>query len=255
MDMLDLGVPIDARLLVVLVFILLGGFAKGVAGQGLPLVATPVIAVLYDLRTAIVINAIPTVLSDVPIILAGLSHLRQAVRFTPFVLFGLMGILVGSQILVSVNQAILAMVLATVVTIFVTTSWFNILPVLSHRVGRILGPPMGLLAGITQGMAGASGPMASMYLLSIGTPRHLYFFSINVIFQILDTWQIFALQNVGLFTPGLTNMGLVICVPTAIGMIAGFRAQRHVNDQLFRRVILVILLLAAANLLGRALMS
>ena len=239
----------------VLIFILLGGFAKGVAGQGLPLVATPVIAVLYDLRTAIVINAIPTVLSDVPIILAGLPHVRQAARFLPFILCGLVGILGGSQLLVSVNQAILATVLATVVTIFVVTSWFNILPVLSPRVGRVLGPPMGFLAGMTQGMAGASGPMASMYLLSIGTPRHLYFFSINVIFQILDIWQIFALSQVGLYTPGLATLGFLICVPTGIGMIAGFKAQRHVNDLLFRRVILVILLLAAANLVGRALMS
>lgn len=238
-----------------LVVILLGGFTKGVAGQGLPLVATPVLAVLYDLRTAIVINALPTVLSDVPIILAGLPHLRQAVRFLPFVTCGLVGILLGAQLLVSVDQAILAAVLASVVTLFVGTSWFNVLPVLSHRVGRIIGPPMGLLAGLTQGSAGASGPLASMYLLSIGTPRHLYFFSINLIFQVLDTWQVFALLQVGLYTPGLATLGLLICVPTGVGMVLGFKAQRHVNDLLFRRVILVILLLAAANLLGRALMG
>ncbi|MBI4493385.1 MAG: sulfite exporter TauE/SafE family protein [Chloroflexi bacterium] len=248
----DLGVPLDWRLVVALGAIFFASFAKGVAGLGVPIIATPILASLYDLRTAIVIVTLPMLLSDVPFVVRGLSLWRETIRLLPYALFGLVGIVVGARLLVTLSEAFLAAVLGSVVALFVVTSWFNALPLLSPRVARIVGPPLGLFAGVVQSSAGASGPLTTMYLLSLGIPRHIFLFAINATFQALDTTQFAALAQLGLYTPGLTNLAVLACLPMALGVFLGIKAYKHVDDALFRRVILAILALSAANLFARA---
>lgn len=247
----ELGVPIDARLLLVWGAIFLGSYSKGVVGLGVPMIATPIIASLYDLPTAVAVVALPMLLSDLPFVILGLRHYREATRVTPFVLLGLVGIFIGAQLLVTVDDRLLAAVLGTVIAVFVVTSWFHVLPVLSRRTARIVGPPLGLVAGVIQGSAGASGPLTAMYLFSLGIPRHVFVFTVNAIFQVLDTTQFAALWRLGLYASGLMWLAVLSCVPMAIGLVLGFKTQQYVNDEAFRRVILILLALSAAHLFVR----
>src|SRR5687767_8595858 len=168
----DPGFAVDWRLAVALTVVFLASFAKGVAGLGVPIIATPILTSLYDLRTAILISSLPMLLSDVPFVIRGLPHYREAARLVPFVLLGLPGIVLGAHLLVTVRESLLAAVLGTTVLVFVLTSWFNALPTLSPRLARVAGPLVGFVAGTIQAASGASGPLVTMYLLSIGIPRY-----------------------------------------------------------------------------------
>lgn len=249
----DLGVPIDARLLVVVLAIFFGSYAKGVVGLGVPFIATPIIASLYDLKTAIAIVALPMALSDFPFVLFGLKYLPEARRLLPFILAGMVGMFFGARVLLVADQRVLLAVLATVIAVFVLTGLLNVLPVLDRRTANLAGPPFGFVAGVIQGSAGLSGPFATMFLLSLDVPRHLFMFTINVIFQALDATQFIALHSVGLYTPGLINLSLMGILPMVVGVWLGFKTQKHVNDAVFRRAVLVLLALSAANLYARVL--
>ncbi len=138
---------IDYRLLIGALAVLLAGATKGISGIGLPVVATPILAVLYDLPTAIAVAILPTALSDMPILYTYRSEWRQALRFIPMIVAGTAGILIGTQILIRVDQGILKAALGLSVLLFVVISWFHLLPRLSDRFATRWGGVVGLLAG------------------------------------------------------------------------------------------------------------
>jgi len=250
----ELGVPLDWRIILAVMIVVLAGLAKGITGLGAPIVATPVLALLYDdLATAIAVMIAPTVLTDVMLLARYLPQYRESVRLVPFVLVGLGGIIIGTQLLVSIDEVILRIGLGVVITVFVIMSWFNRLPVLSKPTARIAGPFIGLTAGALQGSVGASGPLVTMYLFSLGMSRAAFLFAINAIFLIMDTTQVVALQLVGLYTPGVILLTALASVPLCLGVIVGFRTQRYVSDLRFRQGVLALLTLTAISLLVRSL--
>ncbi|MFQ5876019.1 MAG: hypothetical protein ACE5JL_19770, partial [Dehalococcoidia bacterium] len=64
-----------------IVALLAGGFVKGATSLGLPLVSMPIIASIFDTRTAILILSVPLVVSDVVFIGKERRHLREGKRF------------------------------------------------------------------------------------------------------------------------------------------------------------------------------
>src|SRR5689334_21202402 len=124
----ELAVPLDWRLLVAVGAICVAGFAKGVAGLGVPIIATPILALLYDLKTAIVMMTLPTMLSDLPFVITGRRHYREAGPVVPFIGAAMVGIVIGTQLLIRLDERLLAGVLGVVIAFFVVTSWFNALP-------------------------------------------------------------------------------------------------------------------------------
>jgi uncharacterized protein len=250
---LKVGVPLDWRIVLAVGIVMLAGVAKGITGLGAPIVATPILALLYDdLPTAIAVMIAPTVLTDVMLLAWYLPHYRESVRLIPFVLFGLAGIVFGTQLLVSIDEAILRTILGAVITVFVLTSWFNRLPVLSKPTARIAGLPIGFIAGALQGSVGASGPLITMYLFSLGMSREVFLFAINAIFLVLDTTQVVALQRAGLYTPDVVFLATLASVPLCLGVLVGFRAQKYVSDLRFRQGVLVLLTLTAIALFVRS---
>ncbi|MEE8161095.1 MAG: sulfite exporter TauE/SafE family protein, partial [Acidobacteriota bacterium] len=124
---------VDFRLLIAVLAVLLAAATKGISGIGLPVVATPILAVLYDLPTAIAVAILPTALSDMPILYTYRSEWRQALRFIPMIAGGMAGVFIGTQILIRVNQELLKAALGLGVLLFVVISWFHLLPRLSDR--------------------------------------------------------------------------------------------------------------------------
>ena len=55
----------DETTLLVAAALLLAAFTKGTTGMGFPLIATPMVTLLLDIRTAIVILIIPNIIMDI----------------------------------------------------------------------------------------------------------------------------------------------------------------------------------------------
>src|SRR6476660_7642816 len=65
----------DLTYLVVGIALLLAAFVKGVTGLGFPLIATPTVALLLDIRTAVTVLILPNLFMDsAQVIRGGLSY-------------------------------------------------------------------------------------------------------------------------------------------------------------------------------------
>jgi uncharacterized membrane protein YfcA len=232
--------------------IALAGVAKGVTGLGLPVVAVPILVALYgDLRLVLPVTVVATNLSDIAMIVRWRRDPRELGTLFPFMIAGLVGIVLGTNVLLLVRPAILSLALAAIIVSFVVIAWIGKMPVMGRREALRFGAGVGLLAGVAQGAAGASGPIVTSYLLSTKLPRATFLFAINLIFMILDATQLVSLWRLGLLH-GTASLALGACGLTVVGMAAGFAVQHRIDDALFRRTILILLSLAAVGLILRA---
>jgi uncharacterized membrane protein YfcA len=250
---MPLPVPLDARAIVAVAIIVLAGFAKGVTGMGLPVAGVPVLVALYgDLRLVLLCTILGTVASDVPMLWRFRANARESRVLAGFALAGLAGIVIGTRLLAYVRPSILAAVLAAVVIAFIGVSWIGRVPTMPGPVAARVGPLVGLVCGVLQGSAGASGPLVTSYLLSIRLPRASFLFAINAIFFVLDLTQFVSLQALRLTTPAIWTTAAIVLVLALAGLAAGLWAQSRIDDARFRRVVLVMLAVAAIGLIVRA---
>lgn len=251
--MIDPHFPIDWRLAVSIVTLLIAGVAKAVTGMGVPVAAVPVLVALYgDLRMVLVVTILATVVSDIPMLWKYRSRYRDAMMFSGFVIAAIIGVIIGTRILVFVNPAILSGVLALVVIAFIVVTWLGRLPTLSRSMASRISPLIGLLCGTLQGAAGAAGPLTTSYLISIDLPRESFLFAIIFLFSITDFTQFFTLQALHLTTLPVFAASVGILVLVFIGMGLGFKIQSRINDVVFKRGVLLMLAVATVGLLYRA---
>jgi len=102
MTMLDSVFP-----LTVITHAVIVGFAAavhGTIGIGFPMIATPLLALVTDVRTAILLLLLPTVILNVANILKGGRWTHSIAVFWPLAVYGMIGSLVGTRLLIYLND-------------------------------------------------------------------------------------------------------------------------------------------------------
>src|SRR5438046_7295034 len=105
--------------------LLLAGFVKGASGMGFPLIATPTVALLLDIRVAITILIIPNIVMDVAQVFRGGFPFAVIRRFGWFALTTLIGVFLGTKVLVTFRFWLLSFCLGLLVLVFVFSSWLR----------------------------------------------------------------------------------------------------------------------------------
>jgi uncharacterized membrane protein YfcA len=250
---IDGTIPIDIRLVLAIATVLLAGVAKGVTGMGLPVAGVPILVALYgDLRLVLLTTVLATALSDIPMLWRFRKNWREASILVGFIICGLIGIVLGTHLLLFVRTSILCAVLAVVVIAFIAVSWFGSVPVMSRVLASRIGPLVGFACGLIQGSAGASGPIVTTYLVSSQLSRNGFLFSINAIFFVLDWTQYVSLQQLHLTTTAIFLTSLAVLVLVFAGIGIGLVIQKRIDDVIFKRAVLVMLACAAGGLIVRA---
>jgi uncharacterized membrane protein YfcA len=237
------------HLVVIVVAIAFGAFIKGATGGGLPQVAIPVMAVFLGVEHAVVIMAVPGIVANGLLVW---SHRREAAatRDLPGMLAaGMVGAVVGTILLKSLDGRVLSAVLALVIVVYIVVATLRPGFTIPARITRLASPPVGLAAGGLQGATGISGPLLTTYLHGFGLPPRAYVFSLSVLFFVFSSAQAVTLAGVGLYTPVRLLESLLALVPILLALPLGVRAARRLSPQTFQRVVLVLLAASVVSLL------
>lgn len=230
-----------------------GSFIKGATGTGLPQIAIPVIATFLGVERAVVIMAIPGVVANAWMVWSNREGLRMSRDLPSLLATGVVGSVVGTIALKTLDGRILSVVLAVIIIGYVVVSTLRPDFTFSARLTRYASPPVGLVAGGLQGATGISGPLLSTYVHGFGLPPQGYVFSLSVLFIVFSIMQTVTLFGIGLYTPSRIAESLLALVPIAILLPIGTRVARRWSATTFKRVILVLLVLTACKLLVDAL--
>ncbi|MCP5152582.1 MAG: sulfite exporter TauE/SafE family protein [Ectothiorhodospiraceae bacterium] len=214
------------------------GLVHGTLGLGFPLVATPVVAAMSDVRTAILLTLLPTVTVNVASIVGGRGYGESLRRFWPLVGASLVGAVSGSWVLAVASPEPFRLLLAVLIVSFL---W------VSHR-GRVPGAALtrhalvsmiafGLVSGFAGGTTNVMVAVLIVYFLAIEMPRATMVPIMNTCFMTGKLSQIVVLWLAGLVTGGLLAQTLPLAGVALIAVLGGQRLRERVPIATYRRIL------------------
>ena len=225
-----------------------GSFVKGVTGQGLPQIAIPVMATFIGVEDAVVIMAIPGIVTNSWLLWNHRAFFGRTRDLPALLLTGTEGAVVGTFLLDSLDPDALSLLLAAMVGVYALVFFAHPELRLSPRLTRMTSPAVGLAAGILQGATGISGPLVSTYLHGYRLPKEAYVLSITTVFQVYAVVQAVTLGAVGLYSRTLLVLSLLALVPIMALLPLGARLTDRLSRRTFDLVVLALLLASAVKL-------
>jgi uncharacterized protein len=174
-------------------------------------------------------------------------------RFSSLILPTIVGVFLGTMMLVMTPLWVLNLCLGVMVLIFVASNLLNFDFVISPRAEKILSPIFGFVSGFLNGMTNAAGPTLAIYLYSLKLEKRAFVKSIATIFMITKLTQLVAISTWNLFNWATITLSVQVLLFTLAGFYAGIYAQDRVNQRNFNRGLLILLSVIGVTLLLRAL--
>lgn len=244
-------------LLFALVVMLCAGLVKGTLGFGLPMIAISGLGSIYSAEIAIAALIIPTLVTNLwqslrngPV--AALASLRKYWLLNTVMLVTIWG---SAQLVTQIPGNVLFMILGGVVSFFGLVQIAGWRPVLDSRHKFWMQAVVGVISGFFGGLSGVWGPPILVFLLAMNTAKTemvrvqgLSFLTGSIILGA-------AHLNSGVLNATTIPLSALLLVPAIVGLIIGFKLQDRLDQVVFRRVTLIVLVLAGLNLLRRGIMG
>jgi uncharacterized protein len=233
---------------------LAGGFVNGLSGFGMAMAAIPLWLQALSPANAATLAAICAVIAHSQSV-GMVFHSIDVKRLAPFIVGGLLGIPVGTWLLVGIDEASFRFWVGTLMVVYCVVMLSGRIRI--HVEGSAAADgAVGFAGGILGALAGLSGALPAIW----AGLRHWGKDERRAVFQPFNmsilAVAVIAHGVAGLFTMELVR-DLVLAVPgTLIGAYAGKALYRRLGDHHFDRVVLAILLVAggllvASNYFGR----
>ncbi len=242
----------DFTYLLVGIALLIAAFVKGATGLGFPLIATPTLALLLDIRIAVTVLILPNLFMDSAQVLRDGAPYEVLRRFKNLILPTIIGVFLGTLVMVKTPLWILNLCLGVMVLIFVFSSLLKFDFTVSPRREKFLSPLFGFVSGFLNGVTNAAGPTLAIYLYNLKLEKRAFVKTIGTTFVITKLTQLVAISTWNFFNWYTIRLSILVLLFTLAGFYAGIKAQDRVNQKTFNRGLMVLLSLIGVILILRA---
>lgn len=245
------SLPVEIAAALVLV-VLAAGVVQGALGFGFPFIATPLVAMGSDMRSAVVSVLLPTLAVTVAN-LAKSGPLRPVLRrFWPVPLYAMAGAALGTSLFIAAPHAPYALVLAVLIFLYLNLDRLGLgqsAAVARHE--RALAPLAGLAAGVFEGTANVAAPPLIIFYLALGLTPAALVQALNICFFAGKLAQFALLASRGGVEPAHWLASLPLAAFAVAGFFAGLRLRRRIDARSFRLWVKRALLAIALVLIAR----
>ena len=249
----------DLRTLAVAAAIMaLGAFVKGVIGFALPTVAISGLGSLLTAQETLGILIVPLAATNLwQTLRQGLpaagATLREFWRLT-----AVMGVVMAlaAQIVPKLPSDLLLTLIGAIVSTAAAlqlAGWHPRAPEDPAR-RRLVEIATGVVAGIAGALAGVWGPPTLFFLIACGVVKTMQVRALGVTFLVGSIVLVGAHLQSGVLNATTAPTGALMLAPVGLGMWIGLRVQDRLDQRLFRRATLIVLVIAGLNLLRRGLL-
>jgi uncharacterized protein len=244
---------IESTHILVAVALLFAAFVKGASGMGFPLIATPAVALFIDLRIAIAILLLPNIVMDLAQVLRDGFPTAVLRRFAWFAASTVVGVFVGTAVLVNLPLRLVNLFLGVMVLVFVASNWLHFEFAVAPKWEKKLALPLGFVSGFLNGLTNAAGPALAIYLYSLKLEKRQFVKSMSTIFIVTKVSQVMAVSGWNLFNASTVRMSIQVTLFSLAGFVIGLKIQDRINHETFKRALLLLLFVIGVTLVGRAL--
>jgi uncharacterized membrane protein YfcA len=239
-----------ALIAAMIAIILVAGLTHGTVGFGFPVVSTPLVALLVDMKTAVLVTVLPNIAVNVVSILRGGNWRESIGKYWPLALWVVVGTLVGSRMLLTVPHEPLQVLLALMIIAYLFQDrWRRIDWSWAKREPRLAAALFGLTAGILSGAVNVAMPPLVIYLMTLGLSPIALTQTLNLCFIAGKTVQAVALGVTDAASQTLLFASLPLVPLAAAAVYAGMRLQSRIGAEAYARLLRKALGVIAAALL------
>lgn len=229
----------------------LSGLTTGLTGFGLALVATPLLILILPPKVVVPLLTLQAMGSNFLILYESRRWVDLG-RIWPLMLAGVAGVPFGAYLLVVCDAG----PLKTFIGVAIALSALAFLLGFKRQVAneRLACVPIGLASGLLNGSTGMSGPPVILFFANQGVEKRTFRANLAAYFTVVNLATLPAYLVGGLVTRPVATYAALLFPALVVGLFAGMRLARHVDERAFRRVVLIVVcgagLLAVASGLG-----
>lgn len=231
-----------------------GGFAKGVVGFALPLIAVSVVGSVVPYEVAVALLVVPTFVSNLSQMLrqgpAAAVETLRTFWWMNLVLVAMIAL--SAQLVVVLPDRLLFGILGAAVCTFGATQLAGWRLSFRPERRRPVETAVSLVGGFFGGLSGVWGPPLIMYLLALDLPKAAMIRAQSLSFLLGSVVLVVAYLHNGLLNATTLPVSALMVVPTMLAMFVGYRVHDRLDQRRFRTATLVVLVLTGLNLLRRA---
>ena len=234
-------------------YVVAGGI-KGLTGIGFSTSCLPIMALRLDLKIAIPLVIVPSIVSNLVVMLQA-GGFREAVKqFWPLYLASIPGLLIGLTILVSIDVAIAKALLGLVLIAYALWALRNRIFVLSEEWACRLKVPAGFCTGLVNGLTGSQVMPVLPYLLSLDLGKDSFIQAINISFTLSSLVMLVGMNRLGHLSADTLLTALGGLVPALLSVYLAGWLRKYLSGGSHRKLVLAFLLLMGTLLLARTLL-
>jgi uncharacterized membrane protein YfcA len=173
----------------------------------------------------------------------------------PLIVASIVGTAIGTLLLAQLDQRTFAILIASMVVIFLARGDRLLGDDPAALRARILGPAVCFVGGVLQGTTSIASPLVGSYFHSRRLQPAQFVFVLSSIFELNSIVQLIGYSLQGLYNADVIALGLLGLIPTLLAMMIGIYLRGRLDATLFRRLIVLLLIFSVANLLWRTFAS
>ncbi|HAV1879800.1 TPA: sulfite exporter TauE/SafE family protein [Klebsiella variicola] len=229
----------------------LAGVVKGVTGMGLPTVAMALLGIFMPLPVAAALLVLPSFVTNVLQLINGPSVMRVIRRLWLMMLVLVIGTVVGSSLLVSVNPAWAAFGLGAALVVYAAYALIAPAFVVPSVTERWLSPLVGGITGLITGATGVFVMPAVPFLQSLRFSKDELVQSLGLSFTVSTVALATGLYLHDAFHIQQFSISLISIIPALAGMWCGQKIRARISTRRFRQYFLLFLMFLGIELLSR----
>lgn len=220
--------------------VFLAVFTQTLTGFGSGLVAMAFLPGLLGVQTAVPVVLLVSASMEVILLIRLRAHFNLKAVWR-LMLASVLGIPLGVWALRGLNERSLLLVLGIVMVGYALYALFNFkLPGLEHPTWAVMA---GFLSGLLNGAYGVGGPPVILYANCRGWEPDEFKSNLQGLFLVSNLLSILGHAVAGNLTRPVGGNYLVALPAIALGLLAGAVIDRFLNPQLFRKLVLVLLVI------------
>ena len=225
------------------------GLVHGAVGIGFPLIATPFLAMVTDVQTAVVLLVIPTVSLNLLNIMQGGKWADSILRYWPLAVYGMVGSAMGSLILVRISPDIFRPLLACVLICYLNLDRIGIRMGWISRHPKTAAAVFGLAAGLLGGTVNVMLPALVVFALEIKMGKTAMIQVFNLCFLTGKLTQGGVLALSGCMTQAVVLKSIPLALTAVIVSLTGMGFRDKIPGDTYRKWLRILLFAMAIVLL------
>jgi len=227
-------------------------FSKGITGMGFATTCLPIIALAMGMEVALPLVLVPSVASNI-IVQVEVGHFRESMRrFWPMVVAAMIGVVIGLALLTWMEGRAAGAALGVVLFVYGLFALKTPNLTLPPHLEKPLGPLTGLTTGVINGLTGSQLMPVLPYLMALHLDRDRFVQAINCSFTASSLVMAVGLSKIGLMTAETALISTIGIIPVWIGLKLGGTIRRRLSPELFRKLVIYMLMASGVLLLARA---